>query len=209
MKYLCFLAILFSGSFAFSGTWWSVELRTGSAKSFSTGLDIEQTGFPKIHFDADYETRPFEDSPYYGYRISRCSEKHAWEIEFLHHKIYLKNTQPDVSHFEVTHGYNMLFLNHAWVFGSTYVRAGAGAVISHAESEIRNQPFNADYDLSGFVGQGSVEKRFYFSRLFFLTIEGKFTAATASVSVAGGKAHAPNIAVHALAGLGFDFGKRQ
>lgn len=209
MKYLCFLILLFSTGFAFSETWWSVELRTGSAKSFSSGLQIEQSGFPKIDFDADYETRPFEDSPYYGYRISRCSEKHAWEVEFLHHKIYLKNTQPDVSHFEVTHGYNMLFLNHAWVFGSAYVRAGAGAVISHAESEIRGQPFNANYDLSGFVAQAAAEKRFYFSRLFFLTVEGKFTAATASVSVAAGKAHAPNIAVHALAGLGFDFGKRQ
>lgn len=207
MKLLCLLTILFSSSFTFSESWWSIELRTGAAKSFTTALEIEQSALPKIDFDAHYENHPWEDSFYYGWRISRNSTKHAWEIEFLHHKLYLSNNPPEVEHFEVSHGYNMLLLNHAWVFGSTYVRAGAGPVISHAETRVRGEFLDSGYELSGFAGQGSVERRFYLSRKFFITVEGKFTAATASVSVANGDAHVPNIAIHGLAGLGYDFGK--
>ena len=96
MKLLCLLAILFTSTIAYSESWWSIEpLRTGSAKSFSTNLEIEQNAFPELEFDAEYETRPFEDAPYYGYRISRQSEKHGWELEFLHHKIYLTNSTPE------------------------------------------------------------------------------------------------------------------
>jgi hypothetical protein len=207
MKVLCVVPILFCSAIAYSDSWWSVELRTGSAKSFSTKLEIDQAAFQKFKFDADYETRPWQDAPYYGWRVSRQNEKHSWEIEFVHHKIYLKNNPPEIQHFEVSHGYNMLFLNHAWIFGTTYVRAGAGPVISHTESEIRNQPFASNYEISGFVGQGAIDKRFYISRYFYLSLEAKFTVSTASVSIAQGKAHAPNIAIHGLAGIGFDFGK--
>lgn len=206
MKILCLLSILFSAAIAYPESWWSLEpLRTGSAKSFSTKLEIEQSALSKFEFDADYETRPWDDAPYYGWRISRQSERHAWELEFLHHKIYLKNNPPEIQHFEVSHGYNMLFLNHAWIFGSTYIRAGAGPVISHTESEIRGLPFESNYEISGFVGQAAIDKRFYISRRFFFTLEGKFTVSTASVSIAEGKAHAPNVALHGLAGIGFDF----
>jgi hypothetical protein len=207
MKFLCAIAIFCLTTIASADSWWSIELRTGAAKSFTTGLEIEQAGLPKIDFDAHYENHPWEDSFYYGWRISRSTTKHAWDVEFLHHKLYLSNNPPEVDHFEVSHGYNMLTFNHAWIFGSTYVRAGVGPVISHAETRVRGQFLDSGYELSGFTGQGSIEKHFYLSRKFFITVEGKFTLATASVSVANGDAHVPNIAIHGLAGLGYDFGK--
>jgi hypothetical protein len=208
MKILFAFAIICNAAVVYSQSWWSVELRTGSAKSFSTNLEIEQTAFPKFEFNADYETRPFEDSWYYGWRVSRQNKKHAWELEFLHHKIYLTNNPPEIQHFEVSHGYNMLFLNHAWIFGHNYIRAGAGPVISHAESEIRGLGFASDYEISGFVGQGAFGRRFYVSRILYFTLEGKFTLATASVSIAQGKAHVPNVAIHGIVGIGFDLGKK-
>jgi hypothetical protein len=209
MKGLFLLTILFTATLASSQSFWSIEpIHLGSAKSFSTNLEIEQSSFPKFEFNADYKTRPFEDAPYYGYRISRQNNKHAWEVEFLHHKIYLTNNPPEIQHFEVSHGYNMLFLNHAWIFGSNYVRAGLGPVISHTESEIRGMGFVSSYEFSGIVGQGAFGRRFYLSRIFYFTLEGKFTLATASVSIAQGKAHAPNIAIHGIAGIGFDLGKK-
>jgi hypothetical protein len=208
MKIAFFFAILLTAALAFSQSFWSIEpLRTGSAKSFSTNLEIQQTAFPKFKFDADYETRPFEDAPYYGWRISRQNKNHAWELEFLHHKIYLTNNPPEIQHFEVSHGYNMLFLNHAWIFGPNYLRAGAGPVISHTESEIRGLGFVSNYEISGFVGQAAFGRRFYVSRIFYFTLEGKFTLATASVSIAQGKAHTPNVAIHGIAGIGFDLRK--
>ena len=201
--------IFFIATTASSQSFWSIEpLHIGGAKSFSTNLEIDQSPFPKFKFDADYETRPFEDAIYYGYRVSRQNKKHAWEVEFLHHKIYLTNNPPEIQHFEVSHGYNMLFLNHAWIFGPNYIRAGAGPVISHAESEIRGLWFASDYEISGFVGQGAFGRRFYLSRIFYFTLEGKFTFATASVSIAQGKAHAPNVAIHGIVGIGFDLGKK-
>ncbi len=181
-----------------------LEIRTGSALNFDTNLKIEQPPFPELSFDAEYETRPFEDAPYYGWRISRRNLKHSWEIEFLHHKIYLKNNPPEVNHFEVSHGYNMLFANHAWTFKGVHLRAGAGAVISHSESVIRGIPFNSDNELSGFCVQAGIEKRLYVSSRFFFSIEGKFTAAKATVSIADGEATVPNLAVHGLIGFGVD-----
>jgi hypothetical protein len=209
MKIFCLLGMLLLATTASSQSFWSIEpIHIGSAKSFSTNLEIEQTAFPKLKFDADYETRPFEDAPYYGYRVSRQNKRHGWEVEFLHHKIYLTNNPPEIQHFEVSHGYNMLFVNHAWIFGSNYVRAGAGPVISHTESEVRGMGFSSSYEFSGVVGQGTFGRRFYLSRIFYLTLEGKLTLATASVSIAQGKAHAPNIAIHGIAGIGFDIGRK-
>jgi hypothetical protein len=201
---LLFLLCFPLHSFA-EDAWWSIEpLRTGSALNFNTNLSIEQSGFAELSFDAEYETHPFEDAPYYGWRVSRRNSKGAWEIEFLHHKVYLQNNPPEVNHFEVSHGYNMLFINYAWTYKALHLRAGGGPVISHAESEIRGISFHSGYELSGFCGQASIEKRFYVSNRFFFAIEGKFTAAKATVSVADGEASVPNFAVHGLIGFGFD-----
>jgi hypothetical protein len=182
-----------------------VELRLGSAHSFKTNLEIRQTSFPDLSFDAEYGTHPFEDSFYYDWRISRRNSKHAWEFEFLHHKLYLKNNPSEVQHFEVSHGYNMLFVNHAWTVNGFNIRAGGAAVLSHAESEIRNRGFSSDYEFSGIAGQAGVDRRFYLNRHFFFMLEGKFTIAKAKVSIADGEAEVPNIALHGLFGFGVDF----
>jgi hypothetical protein len=183
---------------------WSFELRTGSALSFDSNLKIEQSGFPELSFDADYETRPFEDAFYYGWRVSYRNPNHAWEVELIHHKVYLKNTRPEVEYFEVSHGYNLLLVNYSRDYGGLNLRAGAGPVISHAESEIRNKSFSSNYEFSGLCGQFAIDKRFYLGQRFFLTVEGKFTAARATVSIADGEATVPNVAIHGLIGFGVD-----
>lgn len=184
---------------------WSIEIGTGSAHSFSTTLQIQQSNEPDIRIEADYATRPWEDAPYYNWRVSYRKKQTAWELELLHHKLYLENGPREVEHFEVSHGYNMLFINHVWKLRYFDVRAGAGLVISHTESAIRNLALDTGYDLSGVSGQIGVGKRLYLSQKFFLNLETKLTFSNANVSVAEGEASVPNIAIHGLVGIGYDF----
>ena len=183
----------------------SIEIGTGSAYNFSTTLQIQQTNEPDIRIDADYATRPWEDAPYYEWRVSYRKKQTAWELEFVHHKLYLENDSSEIQQFEVSHGYNLLFVNHMWKFQNFDIRAGGGVVISHTESVIRNLALESGSDLSGIAGQIGVGKRLYLSQKFFLNLEAKLTFSNANVSVANGEASVPNIAIHGLIGIGYDF----
>jgi hypothetical protein len=202
---LFLLIALVNSSDSYSESIWSIEIQTGSAYNLSTTLQIQQANQSNLEFDADYATKPWEDAPYYGYRISRRKYQSTWEIEFLHHKLYLENNPPEVQRFEITHGYNMLFVNHVWNLRNFDIRAGGGIVISHTESTIRNLPLETGYDLSGIAGQLGASKRLYLSHHFFLNLETKFTFSHASVSINQGDASVPNIALHGLVGIGYDF----
>jgi hypothetical protein len=126
--------------------------------------------------------------------------------------VYLDNPPPEVQHFEVSHGYNLVYLNRALRRYGFIFRLGAGAVIARPESEIRNltRPedrglFHAEYYFTGPSGQLAVERRFTLWRGLFASAEGKLTAARARMSVPGGQATAPNVALHGLLGLGYAF----
>ena len=130
----------------------------------------------------------------------------------VHHKVYLDNPPPEVQHFEVSHGYNLVFLNRALRRYGFIFRLGAGVVIGRPESVIRNLRrsedrglFHAGYYFTGPSGQLAVERRFTLWRGLFASAEGKLSAARAHVSVPGGQAMVPNVAIHGLLGLGYTF----
>lgn len=202
MRFLFIIVLLLPVS-GFAENWWTIEARLGTAFSFGTTLEIEQQNQPQLRFDADYETRPFEDAPYYGLRAGWRNSSGGWEVEFLHHKIYLTNHPAEVQHFEVSHGYNLLMFNRLWIVKELNVRAGGGIVISHTESTIRDLTRSAGQEITGVAGQFSVGKDFYLTRRLYFGVETKLTFANATVSIAEGDANAPNIAIHILAGLGY------
>lgn len=183
----------------------SFEAFLGSAYSFHTGLDITQTGQPDLDFTAHYSTKPFTSPFYYDVRYGRWNGDSAWEIELLHHKVYLDNNPPEVQHFEITHGYNHLMINRAYFRNGFIWHFGLGAVIAHTENTVRGLSVDSNYEFTGPCGQVAVGKRWYFSQQFFGTLEGKVTAAYAHVSVANGHANAPNVAIHGLFGIGYAF----
>ncbi|MFZ5623896.1 MAG: hypothetical protein ACOY71_05635, partial [Gemmatimonadota bacterium] len=121
----------------------SVEAFGGSAWSANTPLWIEQQGQPDIHFVAAYETRPFKETWYYAGRIGFWDEhrRTGWMAELLHHKIYLRNTRPDVQDFRITFGYNIITGNRAWRRGNQQFSAGAGLVLAHPFSTVRGKSF--------------------------------------------------------------------
>jgi hypothetical protein len=181
-----------------------VELSTGSALNSDRTLSITQAGQSEIKLTADYETKAFSTPWYYAGRIGRWSRNHAWEVELIHHKIFLTNLNDSIQHFAVSHGYNHLMVNYAWRHW-VILRVGAGVIIAHPETEIRNVFSEPGYEWTGPCGQVSVAKRIYFAGGFFGQAEAKFTFARAHFPVNNGSANAPLAALHGVFGLGYEF----
>lgn len=196
----------------------SLELGFGGAWNAPTTLTIEQTGQPDIKQEsADYSTRPFDAPPYYRVRAGWSFGAHGIRLEFVHHKLYLEDLPTGVQHFEVTHGYNFLFVSfvHEWTllpgFLSLSSNAGLGPVLAHTESTVRGLDFQPETSLPGNQelagGALQVGGGIKLTTLPFLTLalETAVTAGWANVSVANGEARAPNIAVHLFAVVGVEF----
>jgi hypothetical protein len=188
---------------------WGLELSTGSAYSFRTRLSLRQSGFEEVRLRGRYETRPFEDAPYYSVRLSWWRGGGGWEVELLHHKVYLANPPAEVQSFQVSHGYNLLTLAHAWPRRSWVLRAGGGIVIAHPESRVRGASgpvtgglLDTGYFLTGPAFEVGVGRRWHLGRWAFLATEGSLTLARARVPIAVGDATVPNAALHARVGLG-------
>jgi hypothetical protein len=193
----------------------TAEFFLGSAWSVPLPLVIrlpDQRLAPRAH----YATRPLADAPYYAYRVGGGRRGRAVEAELVHHKLYLTNPQPPIEHFEVTHGYNLLLGNVAIPTAGWHVRLGVGIVIAHPEGRIAGRTpgrragrsrtrLGGGYHLAGVSTQLAVGRRYPLGRgatALTLAPEAKLTAALARLPLEEGSLLVPNIAVHALAGLG-------
>ena len=190
---------------------WVFQVATGTAYNFKTPLHIEQDGEDDIDIDAEYKTRAWStQAPYYNFKIGRWKGDRAWEFESLHHKLYLRNKPEEVQKFQISHGYNLNTLNYARKKYGLIFRVGGGFVMTHPETRVRGKKNEDDggwngFYISGISGQLSLEKRFHLTEAFFLTAEGKFTAAWARIPIADGHADVPNAALHAIFGAGYAF----
>lgn len=192
---------------------WVFQVGTGSAYSFNSPLKIEQDGQEDIHVNAEWETNALSTQAwYYDMRLGYWNGDHAWEIETLHHKLYLKNKPDSVQKFNISHGYNMNMINYAYRWKGIILRAGGGIVMTHPENEVRGEKTEDNggtngFYLSGIAGQLAIEKRFdlpFYDKMF-ISVEGKATAAYAEVPVANGHATVPNQALHGIISVGYRF----
>lgn len=191
---------------------WAVQAASGFARSLETPLSIRQDGLAELRIDAQYGNRPFEGSPYFMLRVSRRRGAAAWELQHLHHKIYLSNRPAEVERFDVTHGYNLFTLGRRWSRGGFGVRAGAGVVVAHPESTIRGLRFGSkqgifglDQYLTGPALVLGVSREWRQGGGLLVSPELQFSAARARVPIRQGEASAPNVAFHFLIGLGWEF----
>jgi hypothetical protein len=186
------------------------ELLLGTAWSLPTPLVVRLPGAPPLRVRARWSTRPWRDAPYYAYRAGA-----AVEGELLHHKLYLENPRPPIEHVEVTHGYNLVGASAVRPAGRLTVRVGIGMVVAHAEGTVagervggtRRTFLGRGYHVAGLTAQAAVGRTYALSRgrtALYAAPEAKLTASWARVPVGdrGGSALVPNVAVHALAGLG-------
>lgn len=207
-----FIAMIVLSLVAKAQSRWSFELQEAVVYNVPLPLTIRQDGYPAIKVSgARYHTEPFTLPVYYDGRISRWQDDHSWEVEFIHHKIYLQNNPGEVQAFNVSHGFNLLFVNRGFDRQILRYRLGAGVVIAHPESEVRGLVFNSargdndrGYYLSGPAIHVSVNKPFYLGNRFFINAEARTTLAYASVKVAQGRADVYNIAFHLVLGVGVD-----
>ena len=184
----------------FGGTSWSVP----------STLAADQSGLSRLEFRARWETRPLEDAPYYAARVALWSGRRGWELQLLHHKIYLTNPPPEIDSFEVSHGWNLLTIQRASHGRILDWRVGAGAVIAHAEGIVRgrqvdegNGLFGHGYYVSGPAAVVGAGKSLAIWRGFLATAEGQVTFSWARIPIQGGHARTGNVAFHALIGIGF------
>jgi hypothetical protein len=203
------IAALLAGARPAAAAVWSLEAFLGTSFSAHSKLTVRQEGEPVLEHTAHWETRPFNDSPYYALRLARWGERWGLHLDLLHHKIYLDNPTPEIQKFEITYGYNLVSIAPAWRSGAWTLFVGVGPVLTNPSSIIRNQErrhegglLGTGYHVDGVHAQLGVNRRFRVGDTFFLTADLRGSAAWANVDVAGGEADVPNYAVHLLIGIG-------
>jgi hypothetical protein len=185
---------------------WRLEAFTGTAHNFTTTLTVRQQGLPEFEMDARYDTKPFTGSPYDSVRLGWWRGSAGWELQFLHHKLYLANPSEEVSHLEISHGYNMFTLNYGREWGGLIVRGGAGLLLTFPETTVRGRKRPVlGYDLSGFTMAAGLGGRWPRTTRLSLSGELKLTLTWATIPVFEGEADVPNRALHFLVGLGYRF----
>ncbi len=189
---------------------WTAGLGTGAVSNVPTTLRIEQDGAPTLRMTAHYAARPLKAPFYYSAWIARGTRSGAWEVEFIHHKLYLEDTTPDVPHLEATHGYNYLLVNRAERRGGLLWRIGAGIVLVHLEGTVRGRAIHvppgllgSGYRLAGPSARLGAGREIGLGDRVYLLPEVKLTAAYVKVPIEGGHVTCPNVAVHAVLGLGY------
>jgi hypothetical protein len=194
----------------------SVEVLGGSCAHMSLPVKIQMRGLEDINIEKPiWETQPFQEAPYYSVRVAKWNENSALEFEIIHDKMILTNPSGQVSHFEVSHGYNYFLFNKVFKKDSLMLRLGAGAIVSHPEATIAGVSFGdfdllKGFDLSGIGGQAALQYSFDLTNSIYVMAEAKLTGAWANVPliVKGekeprGSATVPTAAIHGLFGMGY------
>ena len=216
-SFVALFALLLFGSSAgsLSAETLSIEVMGGSAFNFATPLYIHQDGYPDLHINASYDTKPFGPyAPYYSWRAGLWDKDEAWEISQVHHRIYLSNPPPEVQFFAIHFGYNYFFFGHAWNKAGFHYHLGIGPIIANPETTVRGQQlftggmglFDAGYDFSGIGAEVSITRNIDLNPNLYLVLEAAFIAGWAWwIPVAGGYADVPSMALHYHLGTGYRF----
>ncbi len=191
---------------------YSLDLNFGAATNFPLPLRIIQTGYPDITLNAKYSSQSFKAPVYWDWRISRWNDKSMWEIESIHHKLYLSNKPEEVQLFNISHGFNFIFVNRGFMYKILYLKAGVGVGLAHPENRVRNQAYNEyiglfelGYHFTGPAIDMAVGENFNLSKRIFIRTEIKTTYAYVQVPISNGHANVNNWAFHFAAGLGYNF----
>jgi hypothetical protein len=216
MKRIIFIASILIRSFigVQAQAQWIFEFQSGGAYNVPMPLIIKQQDYPDIKLTGNYHTEALTLPVYMDVRLGRWQNDRSWEMEFIHHKLYLDNTDSEVQKFNLSHGFNMISLNRGFDQKTFRYHAGIGIVITHPESNIRGKEFgdsentwDLGYYLSGPVINLAISKPIRLGDRFFINAEAKTTFAYASVKVAQGNADVFNLAFHLILGVGVNLNK--
>jgi hypothetical protein len=186
---------------------WSAELLTGAPLNASSELRIRQAGHPDLVFDADWVSEPFGQPLYWALRLNRHLERRTWSIELHHHKLILDNPPPEVDYFNVTHGTNIVSLQHAWLRRNWRFMAQAGVIIARPENSVRGRRapetgglFGGGYFVTGPALGAGVGGHLPLADWLDLDAEARVTMVWIDVDVVDGEASFRNLGLHLLVG---------
>jgi hypothetical protein len=214
MRHLAILAMLFAPAADVQAQTWSLELMGGSAYNLPTPLTVSQAGYPDVSLTAHYDTKPFGPFlPYYSGRLRVWIKHRPWELQLVHHRLFLANTTDEIQRFNVHFGYNYILAGRAWRTHGVLVHAGAGVIVPNPENIVRGRGVNTGqvgaihtgYGLSGVGGSVLVSREATLASHMFLVAEGGAMFARATVPVVDGSAHVPNVGLHGRVGVGLVF----
>jgi hypothetical protein len=135
---------------------WSAEVLIGDAFNLTSRTHIHNVQVSPAAFGGDYETRGFEGPLHYAWRLTRWDRDRGWELQLLHHKLYLRNRPVAVEALSISHGFNIVTLGRAYARGPWRLRFGLGPVIAHPEARIAGVSYPGGYELAGAAALGSV-----------------------------------------------------
>ncbi len=196
---------------------WSFEVHGGFPLNFSLPMTVQQTGYPTIKFNAQFNSEPFKSPVFWVVRFSKWKNSKAWEFELMHQKLFLKNKPPEIQYFNVSHGYNQLLISRAFKFKiikkqEFIFKGGAGIVIAHAENSVRNKElnqhqsfFNLGYNVGGTTINIALAKQLPLTNRFYLNAETKFNTSYTIIPIVDGNAKVWHSAFEFIFGLGYKF----
>jgi hypothetical protein len=189
---------------------WTVEASLGAAHNLTTPLTLRQSGFEPLRLQAWYETRAFQPPLYYAARLTRWKGDRGWAMELVHHKLYLQNPPPQVAAFSISHGYNLIAVEHRWRAECGLFGLGVGAVVAHPENTVRGMRlsenrglFRAGYYVAGPALVALAGRSKALGERVFAVAEIKLLASQSRVPVAQGHANVSHVSLHGSFGLGW------
>jgi hypothetical protein len=211
---------------------WEVSFHTGTSISRDETLNIYHDLGDITIRDAKLNTKPFTTPYYYGLRVGKWDGDTAWEFEHIHQKVYVDSADlpPQIENFEITDGYNLFYLNHAWNLEEYGIiaRAGLGLVVAHPDITAYGTRYHrvgggavplvwqtdSGYQWAGTSIQAAVEKEFQLYESWYLSLEGKATHSSADIDIKNpsdnqkvGSVYLPNTALHFQIGITYHFGE--
>jgi len=198
----------FSQASAARDSEWSAEVLTGDAFNLDSRTRIHNVQTSASAFDGDYETRGLEGPLHYDLRVTRWNQDRGWELQLLHHKLYLRNRPQGVDALSVSHGFNIVAVGRAYAIDPWRFHLGLGPVIAHPEARIRGTSYGGDYELAGAAAVGSVGAAFELTPHWSIVGEIAATYGYAKVHPGGEpdlRFSVRNPAIHAQFGVGYRF----
>lgn len=183
-----------------------VEGFLGASLSAPSRLSLVFDDGSRVEQDASWDTESLRPPIYWLVRAGWDFGRWELAVELVHQKLVLKNPQPPIEQFQISHGFNLVVASAALELGAeVLVRAGAGVVVAHSEGVIggvlfgRTGPFDG-YVVGGPVGALALERRIRVWKWVSLVVGVAGTAAWVDVPIAGGRARTTDFALHAQVG---------
>lgn len=210
IKILFLFFLLFNTTVVFSQYAFKMEMHGGFPINIASPVHIVQSGHDPIRFNAHFYSEPFYSPQYWMWRLGIENDKGSYELEAIHHKLYLSRENNIVKQFSISHGLNIITINKGIVCKNFLIHLGVGPILAHPENNVRDKAldqtkglFGMGYYITGPCTNIAISRKIFLTKKFYSNFELKHTFAYANVPVVDGYAEVYNNAFHLIFGLGF------